>query len=83
MWRKARLRLDFGGRDMALTAADITNLEDAIASGVLTISQNGKTLTYRSIDEMRAALAIAKLEVLGTTQRDRRVTLARSTRRRR
>ena len=68
---------------MALTSDDIDNLEQAIASGVLSVSQAGKTLVYRSIDEMRAALAIAKLEVLGTTQRDRRVTLARSTRRRR
>ena len=68
---------------MALTASDITDLEEAIGSGILTVTQNGRSVTYRSIDEMKAALAFAKLEVDGSTYRDKRVTLARSTRRRR
>ena len=68
---------------MALTSTDVDNLKEAIASGVLTVSQNGKTLTYRSTAEMKEALAFAKLEVDGSTYRNRRVTLARSTRRRR
>ena len=68
---------------MALTSTDVDNLKEAIASGVLTVSQNGKTLTYRSLDEMKAALAFAELDVSGSTYKNKRVTLARSTRRRR
>jgi hypothetical protein len=68
---------------MALSSTDITNLEEAIASGVLSVSQNGKTLVYRSLSEMKAALDFAKAEVNGSTYRDKRITLARNTRRRR
>ena len=68
---------------MALTATDIDNLEAALASGVLTVTQNGKSITYRSLDEMRSALDYAKLQVEGSAYRNKRVTLARPTRRRR
>jgi|TARA_R100000951_G_scaffold109141_1_gene105951 hypothetical protein len=68
---------------MALSSTDIDNLIEAIASGVLTVSQNGKSITYRSLDEMKAALAFARGEVDGNSYRSKRVTLARSTRRRR
>ena len=68
---------------MALTASDITDLEEAIGSGILTVTQNGRSVTYRSINEMKAALAFAKLEVDGSTYKNKRVTLARNTRRRR
>jgi hypothetical protein len=68
---------------VALTSTDIDALESAIASGVLSVSQAGKTLTYRSLEEMKAALDFAKLEVDGSTYKNRRITLARSTRRRR
>ena len=66
-----------------MTQTDVDNLTEAIASGVLTVSQNGKSITYRSLDEMKAALAFARGEVDGNSYRSKRVTLARSTRRRR
>jgi response regulator of citrate/malate metabolism len=68
---------------MALSSTDIDNLKEAIASGVLTVSQNGKTLTYRSLNEMKAALAFAELEVNGASRLAKRVTVSRPTRRRR
>lgn len=42
------------------TQADIDNLKAAIASGVLTVSYDGpprRTITYQSLDAMRALLA--------------------------
>jgi|DEB0MinimDraft_10_1074344.scaffolds.fasta_scaffold64456_2 glycerol-3-phosphate dehydrogenase len=66
---------------MAVTSSDVTALKEAIASGVLSVTQGGKTITYRSMAEMRAALDKAQLEVDGSAYRKKRVTLARSTRR--
>ena len=37
---------------MGFTLTQLEALEDAIAQGVLTVSYNGKTVTYRSLDEM-------------------------------
>lgn len=45
---------------MAWTEADITTLRTAIASGVQTVSYDGpprRSITYQSLDEMRALLA--------------------------
>jgi uncharacterized protein YaiI (UPF0178 family) len=37
---------------MAWTTTDLTALEAAIASGARTVSHNGKTVTYNSLNEM-------------------------------
>lgn len=66
---------------MAVSSTDVTNLKEAIATGVLSVTQGGKTITYRSLAEMRAALADAEREVQGSTYRNKRITYARSTRR--
>ena len=45
---------------MAWTTTDLTNLDEAIAQGITTVSIAGKTITYRSLDEMmrlRASMA--------------------------
>lgn len=65
------------------TQTDIDNLEEAIRSGVLTVSQGGKTLTYRSTDEMRAVVARMKLELGGSSAVAKRVTVVKASRRRR
>lgn len=40
---------------MAFTQQDLDSIDRAIASGEMTISQNGRTVTYRSIDDLRKA----------------------------
>jgi hypothetical protein len=35
---------------MAWTTTDLTNLDEAIAQGITTVSIAGKTITYRSLD---------------------------------
>ncbi|MEW6778199.1 MAG: hypothetical protein AB1405_18020 [Bdellovibrionota bacterium] len=42
---------------MATTAERIAALEEAIASGELRVTYDGKTVEYRSISELQAALA--------------------------
>lgn len=42
---------------MAYTAAERDTLQAAIASGVLSVSANGKTVQYQSLAEMREVLA--------------------------
>ena len=37
-------------------ATSITALEEAMAEGALTVTINGKTVTYRSIEDLRSAL---------------------------
>jgi len=48
---------------MAITQADIDNLEVALAKGYQTVEIEGRRVTYRSIAELRSALAYAKAEV--------------------
>ena len=43
--------------DMTYTEDQVRALRAALASGVLTVSYDGKSVTYRSIDELKAALA--------------------------
>ena len=50
---------------MAWTADDIADLKAAIAAGVLTVSRNGKTVTYRSLDDMIRTLRLMESEVAG------------------
>lgn len=45
---------------MAFTVAQLTALEDAIASGELTVSYEGKTVTYRSMDDLLKAYQTVK-----------------------
>lgn len=37
---------------MAWTTTDLQNIETAIAEGVTTVSVNGRTVTYRSLNDM-------------------------------
>ena len=63
---------------MAWSSTDLTNLEDAIAQGVLTVSINGKTVTYRSLADMLALRDVMRREIgLSTAQNGKRVTYTR------
>ncbi len=62
---------------MALTATDIAAIDRAIASGELHVSfADGRSVTYRSIDELKKAKAEAQKEIAaaaGTAQLRRTV----------
>lgn len=64
---------------MIWTQADIDRLKEAVSSGVLTVSYAGppaRTITYQSLDAMRALLAEMVAQVgtaAGTRTRYRRV----------
>jgi len=47
----------------------IDAIDEAIGSGVLTVTHNGKTMTYRSIDELRRARAALVSQLAGGKQR--------------
>jgi hypothetical protein len=49
---------------MAFTQSDLTAIDRAIASGELSVSNDGSTVTYRSVAELRAArdLVVAELD---------------------
>ena len=53
---------------MAYTVTQLEALQAALASGELTVSYEGKTVTYRSIKDLKEALAVvqAGLEAQGT-----------------
>ncbi len=42
---------------MGYTEDQVSALRAALASGVLTVSYDGKSVTYRSVGELKAALA--------------------------
>jgi len=44
-------------------------LEEAIASGTLHVSYDGKSVTYRSIDELRLALSLVNTALFGPPTR--------------
>jgi hypothetical protein len=48
---------------MAWTQTQIDALKDAYAQGVLTVSVNGRTVTYRSGAEMLQAIKVMESEV--------------------
>lgn len=53
---------------MALTAADLGVLDRAIATGVLAVrAPDGSLVTYRSMDELLRARALAAREAAGAT----------------
>lgn len=57
----------------AYTVENIAALKEAIASGATTVHYSDKSVTYRSLSELKETLATMTNEVLGVTKR-RRVT---------
>lgn len=43
---------------MAFTSDDLAAIDRAIASGELTVSHNGRTVTYRSMADLKSARAL-------------------------
>ena len=43
--------------DKTYTEDQVRALREALTSGVLTVSYDGKSVTYRSVDEIKTALA--------------------------
>lgn len=62
---------------MAYTIEQKAALEKALASGELRVSYNGNTVEYRSIAEIKAALATVTTALAGTRIRQLRVTTGR------
>lgn len=56
---------------MAFTQADRDALASAIASGATSVSYEGKSVTYRSLDEMRQILAMVEQELSSNKNRRR------------
>lgn len=50
---------------MAWTQSDIDALKAAIGSGVTIVSHSGRTVTYRSLQEMTRILGLMEAEVSG------------------
>lgn len=51
---------------MPITQADIENIDAAIAAGEKSVSINGKTVTYRSIEELILARSHLQQQLLST-----------------
>lgn len=58
---------------MAWTQAKLDALNDAIASGVRSVSYDGETVTYRTLDEMLRIRDEARVALGLNTRRLRRV----------
>lgn len=57
---------------MAFTTTDLAAVDAAIASGELTIrAADGKTVTYRSMDELLKARAVMQAELAAANHRPR------------
>ncbi len=57
---------------MAFTTTDLAAVDAAIASGELTIrAADGRTVTYRSMDELLKARAVMQAELAAATPRPR------------
>lgn len=65
---------------MAYTQADADRLRIAIAKGVSSAELNGEKLTFRSLADMRATLAIIEAELAGLAGGAARVSYPRTTR---
>lgn len=48
---------------MAATQAQITAMESALFSGELSVSYEGRSVTYRSVEQLQQALAAAKASI--------------------
>jgi hypothetical protein len=58
------------GRHMTWKQQDLDNLNEAIASGAMSVAYEGKSVTYRSVDEMLRIRAMIEKELgLGGTSR--------------
>jgi len=53
---------------MAFSAADLTTLEEAIASGTRRVSINGRDIEYRSMEDLLAAYNLIKRQVEATSR---------------
>ena len=53
---------------MSFTTTQYQALQDALATGELTVEFDGKKVTYRSIEELRQALAVVKAELVAAGQ---------------
>ena len=62
---------------MEYTEDQIRALRAALASGVLTVAYDGKSVTYRSVDEIKTALA--EIENARARETGRRVRQVRIT----
>lgn len=49
---------------MAFTTTQLTAIEEAIASGELTVEYDGKKVTYRSMDDLRAARDLIRADLI-------------------
>lgn len=56
---------------MAFTSADLANIDAAIASGELTVSVQGRTVTYRDIDSLFKAKRAIEEGLRGQTSAPR------------
>lgn len=65
---------------MAFTQTDADTLRRAIASGARTLKLNGEEVTYGSLAELRAALAMVEAELTGMSQSAVRVIYPRTSR---
>lgn len=63
---------------MAFSAAQLQALKDALASGELTVTFDGKTVTYRSIEQLKEAIAFVESEMVadGLLSQKTRVSFA-------
>jgi hypothetical protein len=63
---------------MAFTAADLSNIESAIATGELTVEVDGKRVTYRSMDDLLKARSTiqAALQAAGAASSSPRISYA-------
>lgn len=53
---------------MAFTVAQLTAIEEAIASGELTVTYEGKTVTYRSMADLMRAREVIRADLEKTGQ---------------
>ena len=61
--------------DMTYTEDQVRALREALTSGVLTVSYDGKSVSYRSVGEIKAALA--EIENARAREAGRQVRLIR------
>jgi hypothetical protein len=50
---------------MAYTTENLEALEAALASGALTVQQGGQSITYRSVEQLKAAIAYVRDGIAG------------------
>lgn len=63
---------------MAWTEDDLTRVKETIASGALTVRYADRTVTYRSLEELRSIEREIRAEIQGATPQRRRFVEYRS-----